>query len=820
MGTRERLAAFFLALLTIATAAGADLQSVGALGRRDRLAIEGAKAFSPDEIREALFNELDVVAACRSDAPLAELTATIADKAAAGYRGAGFFDAAVSVVVAGDKLAVTIEEGERFANGEIVVSGNRQLDAEQIKTDLARPEATRVIRPRPSWRTMQPASFSPETEARLMSKALASVEDQGFYRAKLKANVEPDRSTMRATLRIEIREEGPMSTLGDIAMEGAERNSREAVVAYLGVDRSTPLTRELRERIERRLLGSGRFTQVRWELGEPRERGAAWRPRLALQEYELAPPIDKPLSRDEAALLKMAEWFERLEDSNEEILFCDGAGKNLFVFAPQRGFIVLTNRREDDAAANDRPAFGYAVVMDEERVGLYSGSQRRKLVAVPPPSPVVGEAVISLIGGAPKWDSQSELKLGAGLSTETHKGYRRHMKVQLKLSATAALSVLYKHKANCRWEGDVLCLEWGECQLRTNSLTGQLIESVVKAASPDEGAPAEIGSRIVVKPGEFERRLLEIEKASADWPDVADPRRPLSCVGEFLCREIEQFNADVQRRADDEFAKEFGQELRAKLSERYAREQRGYAALGKAISLGMLSPFDRLLCQAIQPREERFSIPMPAFEIRVRSLDELPSVVRELAPLFGVRVGNFLFPTDGWMNAAWRQGLFAASKKRIAMMADLRNVFHDRRGPLRSLASAELLRAGGADFESKMHALRGLHNWPLAAFRDECRELASGQGFASELLLTIAATMRQFDAADVEALAGLLVEFKLLGETQAAALEFAALRAREEDSPSQAVAQALHALWRAGLSDWIERRRAELGSPAEKPEGR
>ena len=106
-----------------------------------------------------------------------------------------------------------------------------------------------------------------------------------------------------------------------------------------------------------------------------------------------------------------------------------------------------------------------------------------------------------------------------------------------------------------------------------------------------------------------------------------------------------------------------------------------------------------------------------------------------------------------------------------------------------------------------------------AAFRNGCGELVSGEGLLSELLLKAAGIMRQLDAADIEALLQLCVEFDLLDQAQAAALELAALRAHVEDSPEQGAAKGLDALWRVGLSGWLERRLEALRPPPGRPAG-
>jgi hypothetical protein len=830
MGTKQSWAALCIALLASPVATGADSQSVGPLGYPAKLVIKGAEAFTPEAIREALFNEIDVVAASDPANPLANLPSVIADKAAAGYRGAGFFDVKVSLATSDDKLVMTIQEGDRYTNGEIEVSGNRQLDADKIKARLTKPQPDGLHR-RPLWRADEAAAFGPESETRLTLKALTAVNEQGCYRARLKATVDADRATKRATLRINISDEGPRATLDDGEFVGNERNHREAVVAYLDVDTHAPLTRELREQVERRLRASGRFLRVDWELGKPEQRGDSWRPRLAVEEYDLAPPVDKSITREEAALLKAAEWVEQLEQSDEEVLVEQEGKDNVLVFAPRRGFIATFKTGNAGAVANDEPGFDYAIVLNEDRVGLYSGSQHGKLVAQPPPSPITGEAIIQVIDGAPNFSGESEVISTVGLSTDTHKVHHRHINIQCKLTAPAALSVVRKHKAKSRWDGDVVSFQWDKCQLRINALTGQVVDHLVKT----DAVEGDAGSRLAVVHGEFERRLAEIERITADWPNLADAQRPVSCVGEFFSRELEHLYAKLRRGVSDQVSelypdedddplqlglqKELRQDIAVSLSESYDNQRRGYAAFAKAISLGLLEPADKLAGHMDRIWHDDFQIPRPQFYVHSGSLAEFQVLLRELAPLFGVRLGNKLFSPDSRMSSAWRLGVLAVAKKPIPFPKNLDGPLSGQYGPLSALLAAELLRAAGDEFQSTMYACSTGPD-PATAFREECREFVSGEGLMSELLLNVAGIMHQIEADDIEALLQLFVEFGLLDQAQAAALELAALRAQAEDSPEPAAAKALDALWRAGLSSWVERRLKELRRPPGMPRGK
>ncbi|HEX7377722.1 MAG TPA: hypothetical protein VF278_11450, partial [Pirellulales bacterium] len=639
MKPNQLLLAVCLGFFTVGVTRGADSQPVGSLGRPEKLGIEGAQTFSQEEIREAIFNELDVLVASVPEAPLPALIKVVGDKAVVGYRAAGFPDVKVSVEAAGEKLLMRVNEGQRFTNGVIRVSGNHRADADGIISALTHAK-TEGPKPRSLWPAGKPASFNKDVEERLRIHALSAIRDQGYYRAKLTATVTADRATQQAVLHVDLRDEGRLSVLGDVTITGNERNGRDAIMSYLALDAAAPLARELREQVERRLLASGRFISVHWELNEPKAVGDSWKPRLTLEEYEPAPPLGGSLSREETAVLKAAEWFQRLETSDEEIVLRDGAGDNVLVFAPKRGFIAFVKPWAADARAEGEPRFDYAIVMDEERVGLYSRPQRQKIVAEPPPSPVIAEAGLNVINGAPDWGGEDKATFGVGWSTKVSKGYRRHVKLNFELTATAALSILYKHKAKPVWDGDILSLAWADRELRVNSVTGQLIEHVVKEPAAD-GRAANEEARLAVMPGEFERLRREIEEATAAWPNTADARRPLSCLAEFLCRLMEEYAAyslqhsgDVSDflRDDDadpnqhEFIEDFRQNFAAEMKDGYTRKRDSFAALRKAISHGLLGPFDRLLSEFGRPPRDGFSIPLRTFDVRARSLAELCSL--------------------------------------------------------------------------------------------------------------------------------------------------------------------------------------------------
>ncbi|HVA47738.1 MAG TPA: hypothetical protein VNH11_15315 [Pirellulales bacterium] len=377
----------------------------------------------------------------------------------------------------------------------------------------------------------------------------------------------------------------------------------------------------------------------------------------------------------------------------------------------------------------------------------------------------------------------------------------------MKLTAAAALSFVRTHKAKSSWEGDVVCFEWRNRKLRVNSVTGQLVGQVsekrgLAQADADTGQVAEQVAGedadadsehswppdITLERGRFERQLAEIEKTSADWPNAADERRPLSCMGEFICEELQRFDA---------------------------KSKRGYAVLGKLLARGLLQPFDELVCQTCRPAADGFMIPHPYFHYNFNSVNELLALGPVFARAFGIRLGNNLFSDEGWMNALWRNGLLVLADGRQEAKDDLSCLPAGDGGAICALAAAEVLRAAGAAHLSPVCAGRGLRRLSPAAFRDDCRDLLCGRGFLSKCVLQTAAAMRQLDADEIKALAELLTRCEALGTAQAAIFEqsASALRTNRDDSPAQAAGRALDVLWRTGLSAWVEQRLQALASP-------
>ncbi|MGH7135240.1 MAG: hypothetical protein ACREHD_05830, partial [Pirellulales bacterium] len=250
-----------------------------------------------------------------------------------------------------------------------------------------------------------------------------------------------------------------------------------------------------------------------------------------------------------------------------------------------------------------------------------------------------------------------------------------------------------------------------------------------------------------------------------------------------------------------------------------AESKSGYAAIGKLIHQGLLRSFDDLVADMGGPEPETFRIPQRYFHWRCNSVEELIALGPVLARAYGIGLGNRLFPQDGWTQTVWRNGVCLLADGRTEASDDLSCQPTDDRGSLCALVSAEILRAAGQGPLAAVCVRRGLRRLSPAAFRDDCRDLLGGRGLLSECFLQMAGALRTLNADEVKAIAALLTRLDVLDEAQAGIFEqcASALRTESEATTPQAAAHALDVLWRAGLSDRVERRLKSLTAPPEPP---
>lgn len=99
--------------------------------------INGLRSYSADQIRNAIRFEPYVQLAAHPLASRQKLLSAVTEQLTAGFRRQGFLDASIKTEYdkAGN-LAVMIDEGEKYFNGEIEIKNAKSIDADALRQRL------------------------------------------------------------------------------------------------------------------------------------------------------------------------------------------------------------------------------------------------------------------------------------------------------------------------------------------------------------------------------------------------------------------------------------------------------------------------------------------------------------------------------------------------------------------------------------------------------------------------------------------------------------------------------------------------------------
>lgn len=751
-------------------------QRVGPLGDPARLAVRGALTIPPQQIVQALFADIDVAYASFSEEPLSELKRLLVTKTVAGYLHCGFPQPRVTVSDRLDHLELTIHEGTRWMAGEVRVIGAKGVDARELVLALSpdHPSAApRAASGDTIWPVGKPAHLDEQTRQRLSRRVKELLAKQGYAAARFDVGVLDDRDT--AILRIAIHDEGPPLRLRDVEIEGNKLHSREQILNHLGMPPEAILSNATREEIEHRLEASGRFTKVAFRAPPARAT-----PQLALEEFAEAPRLDEPLTPEESALVKLAQWiggFSR-QDSDLVIDFDAGDKSIRLVMSPRGGFLATV------ATSRDPPepcAFDTALVCDAGHIALYSSKQSQKLVFSLAGTRVVPILSAVFVTGSPEFKGENSISYRLSFGKRSN---NLQASVAPKMETSAAISLTRKHHAVCRWDGSVLSAEWNSRTLRVDSRDGRLIELREAKKRPTfffKNASGGIKSLVTTADGLFQRRTREIEQRSAGFANVCDSRRPVSSSAEFLCQVL----ADQEWFADDD-------------------ARRLLFALQGLARRGMLQAFDDLTVAASRTKPDRFAVPGGG-----------TSLGNELSVRFSGKDGVQLWfhPTSAaladtlfsrgtrpWL--AWREAAFIRSRKAAYSAGRLTRLLPpDERGPVTDLLLAQAAQSAELTDQAKALARQGSDRLSIADFRKDYGDLLVGDRTVSTYLSIMAQALRGLRQDQAEALCDYLVSLHWMsrGESRHARRFLNELSADEKRPLSVALGAAFDVLWQSEL---------------------
>jgi hypothetical protein len=500
--------------------------TVGRYAERDALVFRGNRNYTDEQIRIALFGDIDVIAAIFPESSFSAYLETLRKKTVAGYRDHGFYDPGVQVSFDGQrrKVIIDINEGTRYRKGPIVITGvsdtlkqdiskrlktlegqaaqaaggSRQNTTELMVSNSGTPVYP-LIRDEGGWACFNESlvEHSRQYVGKLMNRL-------GYYNARFDLKVVPIASSHTAELQLTFSSEGVRPRIGTIDISGNSINKSEDVAIYLGIEKGSPINDTLVRDIELKLRQSGRFrshkTAAVVEEGAPENSTV----RIVLEETPSLPPLGTGLSEKAELLRKIGLYLSDSTNRVEDLHLTLKAPIKYLPFtmegvvSPQKG--MLLTESSDGQIAN-------ALTIDRERIRFVSPLLGQYVSS---PTPI---ARISVIWAAiPDNERKNEwlMTFAMGFTTDDLGGRTGELTYDIQMDLSPAFWVSQAGKEETvvtDLDKDTVLIKFrGKTEIKADRATGKVREFSV-------GEGFELSIRF--KEGVFDEQLRKIQ-AQAD----------------------------------------------------------------------------------------------------------------------------------------------------------------------------------------------------------------------------------------------------------------------------------------------------------------
>ena len=530
---------------------------VGKRGDPSAFQFEGARTFKPQAIANALRYDPLFLVAARHDGPMDLLLGTVAKQVRDGYRNEGFADAHVTTAPTpdGSKLVVTVEEGGRSFEAEVVIEAPEVFPGELLREWLTTgqpPEGgfARTIKtaagpqvqwfdadgkPKslssPLWTRGEPAPFAETAWAQLETRVEKGLQSLGWSYAKPRIEVRRHADDPKlADLVVKISNPGPRDTLGAIDVRGAYGHPSEMIETWLALSTGMVLDSRALTDVRRRLIDSGRFRKVHVTTGSTGKRGVR-KLVITVEEYEPAPLLGEPLSPEEEVMLKFADWMQTSATISQEFNFSIQYEALDFecILAPQLGVWA----RLQSAGEEKHRKFCSEVYADREGTCLSLPLSRIKNCGASVGASALATTRIGASANRQPGEQGFAVLFGFGM-TLTDKA-EAPFRWLIFVEPAAAIGVVHQPDVQVRLDGEALKVTGKTWHLTVNARDGSLDEF----GSTEEGL--KFSSRF--RPGSLAERKADFDRRTADFEDWHDAERPAASLCRCLVQSVEQLAA-------------------------------------------------------------------------------------------------------------------------------------------------------------------------------------------------------------------------------------------------------------------------------------
>ncbi|GAA5507763.1 outer membrane protein assembly factor BamA [Novipirellula caenicola] len=309
----------------------------------NRIEMVGNRSFSKHTLLKELKAQPEFLIASHAFGDESKLANVIERLLVKGYRNEGFDQASVQCqqVTTQTKPSLSrweiiIDEGKQIRCGQVRIQSAKQIDPQSLERRLTQAFAEATAFPNfveingnvithwvneqgkesklkdPVWKTGDEVRF--DSELGLRQQVIQAIEDLGFSRSDVLVRFEVDRDKQTADLLVEILDEGVADRISEIDIQGNSINTKEQILAYLGVSVGDPIARRDLQQWTKRLWDSGRFKKHQFRFDKQTQSLS-----LEVEECSGLPPLDEPINKIATVLLKASQWLAGIAARGDDI---------------------------------------------------------------------------------------------------------------------------------------------------------------------------------------------------------------------------------------------------------------------------------------------------------------------------------------------------------------------------------------------------------------------------------------------------------------------------------------------------------------------
>lgn len=707
---------------------------VGRFSMPRAIRIEGAGVISKEEIYSALMRSSTFVIASHPSADFEEYLKKLRRCLEVGYLENGFPKATVTVDwdEAGNAVVAKVAEGPRYKWGEIRIQGaktltvaklteslildpdakkkpkkradeayekliaTKKLNGEQMGKSVMDVFPENFMKPKNGEEAKAPSTSGLITDSNTSTKGVwekdhwvsflptfmtsakgvlrSTYASEGLFFPKFELKVVPGGDPSKMDLLVEVIEEGPTLRLGKLHVGGNQINTREELLAYVGLVEGMELKGDYLGRVKRSLYESGRFRGLEVvSRRDPKDSGKIDLLIEVMEDWE-APPLFKPLSRAQETMLKFAKWL------NSEA----GEASDLVIAAKietEQGPVDLSLAMGRMAIALSANCGGGHLRMmaeqDKEAELLFLADQgpSARLFFPEVTSPI---SIFLELLREPTSDPFAAMgSLGAGIGI----GASGYNFLRLSLDPTAALAWCASYDGQmARFENGELILESSRMVLRIDSESGRLIS----LTSDWQGVALEIRAEV----GGIARITKDMKQMAQGTANWAEGKTPLTAL--YM---LAAYAAELAKDESLEKTGHFNTDSLKAAAERSKRWEPLAVFLGD-ITTEVVDALKKINDKIYATKDNAFSIPLDQEELTAK-LNAGSTMTLLLAMGTYDLFAEFIEPGT-WQDLVSREILFYLDGKPFYQNQSVETLLKDdSMGPLGSLLCSRLLQQAG-----------------------------------------------------------------------------------------------------------------------------